>query len=109
MRLSTLSIVVAAAAAGQAVDASSARPDDSSLVKAAGDAAAIKGWYMQSTADTSSDMLAVSQPGFDVTSWYRVGSRGTVMVCVNRNSILSSISKTGKAANRLNVGWAPRE
>lgn len=108
MRLSTLSIVVAAAAAAQVVNASPARSDDC-FVKAAGDAAAIKGWYMQSTADTSSDMLAVSQPGFDVSSWYRVGSRGTVMVCVNRNSILSSISKTGKAANRLNAGWAPRE
>lgn len=109
MRLSILSIVVAAAAVAQVVNASPAHSDDCSLVKAAGDAAAIKGWYMQSTADTSSDMLAVSQPGFDVTSWYRVGSRGTVMVCVNRNSILSSISKTGKAANSLNAGWAPRE
>lgn len=80
MRLLSLSLGVAAVVA-QVVTASPARLDDCSLVKTAGDAAAIKGWYMQSTAEAATDMLAVSQPGFDVSSWYRVGSRGTVMVC----------------------------
>lgn len=82
MRVLSLSLGVVAAIV-QVVTASPARLDDAPLVTAAGDAAAIKGWYMQSTAKTSSDMLAVSQPGFDMSSWYRVGSRGTVMVCVN--------------------------
>ena len=84
MRLLSLSLGVAVAVA-QVATASPARLDDGYIVKTAGDAAAIKGWYMQSTSKASSDMLAVSQPGFDVSSWYRVGSRGTVMVCVNRN------------------------
>ena len=90
MRVLSLSLGVVAAIA-QVVTASPARLDDGPLVKTAGDAAAIKGWYMQSTAKTSSDMLAVSQPGFDMSSWYRVGSRGTVMVCVKSGLILPSI------------------
>lgn len=80
MRLLSLSLSVAATVA-QVVTASPARLDDCSLVKTAGDAAAIKGWYMQSAAKADTDMVAVSRPGFDVSSWYRVGSRGTVMVC----------------------------
>lgn len=98
MRLLSLSLGVVAAVA-QVVTASPALLEDGSLVKSAGDSAAIQGWYMQSTAEASSNMLAVSQPGFDVSSWYRVGSRGTVMVCVNSNWILPRISKAGNVAN----------
>lgn len=53
------------------------------IVGAAGQTNVIGGWNMQSTAKVSNDMVVVSQPGFDVSSWYRVGSHGTVMVSSN--------------------------
>ncbi|OBT63036.1 hypothetical protein VE03_08142 [Pseudogymnoascus sp. 23342-1-I1] len=116
MRLFSLSLGVAAAAVAQVANASPARLDDYSIVKTAGDAAAIKGWYMQSTAKTSSGMLAVSQPGFDVSSWYRVGSRGTVMAGLLENNVYSDKDlffsenlKTRVDHSQFDVPWLYRE
>ena len=62
---------------------------DAPLVASAGSTAVINGWYMQSSAHAPQDMAALSQPGADVSSWYRVGSRGTVMVSVLAVALLS--------------------
>ena len=53
---------------------------DVPFVSSAGSISTIKGWYMQSTAHTSENMTMLSLPGANVSSWYRVGSHGTVMV-----------------------------
>lgn len=52
------------------------------IVSSAGQTSVINGWYMQSSAKVSSSLTSVSQPGFDVSSWYRVGSHETVMVSI---------------------------
>ncbi|KFX96242.1 hypothetical protein V490_03437 [Pseudogymnoascus sp. VKM F-3557] len=115
MRFLSLSLAVAAAFARVAT-ASPARANDESPVKNAGDAAAIKGWYMQSTAHVSSDMLAVSKPGFDTSSWYRVGSRGTVMAGLLENNVYNDADlffsdnlKTMVDQSQFNVPWLYRE
>ncbi|KFY33980.1 hypothetical protein V494_07161 [Pseudogymnoascus sp. VKM F-4513 (FW-928)] len=115
MRLLPLSFGVAAAVARFAA-ASPAPLDDSSHVNTAGDAAAIKGWYMQSTAETSNDMLVVSKPGFDVASWYRVGSRGTVMAGLLENKVYNDTDlffsdnlKTMVEHSQFDVPWLYRE
>lgn len=72
-----LSIPVAIAGlASAARDAS-----DVTLLSSPGSIAPIKGWSMQSTIHASEDMITLSKAGADVSSWYRVGSYGTVMVC----------------------------
>lgn len=63
--------------------AGTAESKAASIVRAAGQSSVITGWSLQSSAKVSSNMAAVSQPGFDVSSWYRVGSHGTVMVGVD--------------------------
>jgi len=42
--------------------------------------APIKGWYMQSTTLASQDMTELSNPGANISSWFRIGSHGTIMV-----------------------------
>ncbi|KAJ5691792.1 Glycoside hydrolase family 2 N-terminal [Penicillium macrosclerotiorum] len=49
------------------------------LVSSPGDIAIIPGWSLQSSTRVSGDMPGLSQPGVDVSSWHRVGPRGTVM------------------------------
>jgi exo-1,4-beta-D-glucosaminidase len=53
---------------------------DIPFVSSAGSISTIEGWYMQSTAHTSQNMTILSLPDANVSSWYRVGSHGTVMV-----------------------------
>lgn len=45
-----------------------------------GECSTILEWYMQSTALVNQDVVALSSSGLDVSSWYRVGSHGTIMV-----------------------------
>lgn len=83
--LSLSSAVVVVAAVVRAIAAAVAAapgPTDVPLVASAGSTAAISGWYMQSSARASQNMVTLSQPGVDVSTWYRVGSHSTVMVCV---------------------------
>jgi exo-1,4-beta-D-glucosaminidase len=69
------------ASAWAAVAAVSVRGEqDAAFVSLAGNTTGIKGWNMQSSEHASKDMIALSMPGADVSSWYRVGSHGTVMV-----------------------------
>jgi exo-1,4-beta-D-glucosaminidase len=58
------------------------------IVRAAGQTSVIDGWSLQTSSKVSTNMTAVSQPGFDVSSWYRVGSHGTVMVGSNSVQLL---------------------
>ncbi|KAK4871046.1 hypothetical protein LT330_000283 [Penicillium expansum] len=57
------------------------------LVASAGDIAAIPGWYLQSSTKVSGGMDVLSKPGKDVSSWYRVGARGTVMAGLIENGV----------------------
>ncbi|KAF9238189.1 CAZyme family GH2 [Penicillium roqueforti] len=57
------------------------------LVATAGDIAAIPGWYLQSSTKVSEGMDVLSMPGKDVSSWNRVGSRGTVMAGLIENEV----------------------
>lgn len=49
------------------------------LVSSPGDISIIPGWSLQSSTRAPDDMPGLSQPGVDVSSWHRVGPRGTVM------------------------------
>ncbi|KAJ5584025.1 uncharacterized protein N7459_003825 [Penicillium hispanicum] len=57
------------------------------LVSSPGDSAIIPGWSMQSATHVSADMRALSRPGIDVSQWYRVGARGTVMAGLIENGV----------------------
>ncbi|KAI2713958.1 CAZyme family GH2 [Penicillium roqueforti] len=57
------------------------------LVATAGDIAAIPGWYLQSSTKVLEGMDVLSMPGKDVSSWHRVGSRGTVMAGLIENEV----------------------
>lgn len=71
-------LVVAVALASTSSAASGTQ--NAAIVSVAGSTVPIRGWYMQSTAHASEDMIVLSKPGADTKSWYRVGSHGTVMV-----------------------------
>lgn len=49
------------------------------LVSSPGDIAVIPGWSLESSLHVSGDMPGLSRPGVDVSTWHRVGPRGTVM------------------------------
>ena len=57
------------------------------LVASAGDVAAIPGWYLQSALKVPDDLAALSLPGADSSSWYRVSARGTVMAGLLENGV----------------------
>jgi exo-1,4-beta-D-glucosaminidase len=57
------------------------------LVASAGDVAAIPGWYLQSALKVPEDLSALSSPGADSSSWYRVSARGTVMAGLLENGV----------------------
>jgi exo-1,4-beta-D-glucosaminidase len=57
------------------------------LVASAGDVAIIPGWHLQSVIKVPDNMTALSAPGADVSSWYRVGARGTVMAGLIENGV----------------------
>ncbi|KAF7194254.1 Exo-beta-D-glucosaminidase [Pseudocercospora fuligena] len=49
------------------------------LVDGPGISAAIPRWSLQSTAQVSKALGDISKPGFDVSSWHKIGSKGTIM------------------------------
>lgn len=57
------------------------------LVSLPGDKSIIPGWNLQSSTKVSADMASLSQPGVNVSSWYRVSSRGTVMAGLIENGV----------------------
>ncbi|KAJ5833951.1 hypothetical protein N7474_002262 [Penicillium riverlandense] len=80
-------LLVTVLGAGPALSVITARADASLLVSASGDTAIIPGWNLQSITKVSDDMPTLSQPGVDVSSWYRVGARGTVMAGLIENGV----------------------
>jgi exo-1,4-beta-D-glucosaminidase len=99
MRTILLPLVAIAAVVPDSLGAPDTR--DTAIVSSPGSTVPIGGWYMQSTAHTSENMITLSKPGADTSSWYRVGSYGTVMVCFYRDT------SRGKLADSL--GRSPRE
>lgn len=75
--------IALAISAGACVAATDSKP----LVASAGDIATIPGWYLQSSTKVSGGMDVLSTPGKDVSSWYRVGARGTVMAGLIENGV----------------------
>lgn len=57
------------------------------LVSGPGERAVVPGWSMQSATWAQTDMSSLSQPGVNVSSWYRVGSRSTVMAGLLENGV----------------------
>lgn len=49
------------------------------IVSSSGQTGTIPGWSIQSVLHASDNFTALAQPGADVSEWYRVGSRKTVM------------------------------
>lgn len=57
------------------------------LVASPGDTAILPGWHLQSALHAPNDLAALSQPGVDVSKWYRIGSRATVMAGLLANGV----------------------
>lgn len=57
------------------------------LVSGPGERAVIPGWSMQSATWAQTNMSNLSQPGVNVSSWYRVGGRSTVMAGLLENGV----------------------
>ncbi|RXX19643.1 hypothetical protein DF216_10450, partial [Streptococcus oralis] len=81
--MSKLCIALAISASVCAAASTGSEP----LVALAGDIAAIPGWHLQSTTKVSEEIHVLSAPGKDVSSWYRVGARGTVMAGLIENGV----------------------
>lgn len=81
-RLRVFLLALAVSSSANAVSTDPAR-----LVVSAGDVATIPGWYLQSTTKVLGDIIALSVPGANVSSWYRVGARGTVMAGLIENEV----------------------
>ncbi|KAF3484434.1 exo-beta-D-glucosaminidase [Arthroderma uncinatum] len=88
----------------------------SSLVSSAGQCEIIPGWHLQSERRLSGDMSSLSLPGVDVSSWYRVGSRGTVMAGLVENNVYNETTlffsdnfKTVPDSEFRDVSWIYRE
>ncbi|KAJ6115435.1 hypothetical protein N7486_001213 [Penicillium sp. IBT 16267x] len=57
------------------------------LVSGPGQRVVIPGWSMQSATWAQTDLSSLSQPGVNVSSWYRVAGRSTVMAGLLKNGI----------------------
>ncbi|KAK2810773.1 hypothetical protein FQN49_008505, partial [Arthroderma sp. PD_2] len=93
-----------------------ATSSSSLLVSSAGQREIIPGWHLQSERHVSSDVVKLSSPGADISSWYRVSSRGTVMAGLVENNVynetylfFSENFKTIPDTEFRNVSWLYRE
>ncbi|KAH0562830.1 hypothetical protein GP486_002545 [Trichoglossum hirsutum] len=59
------------------------------LVSVAGDRAIIPGWYMQSSKGVPNNIGTSSHIGTDVSTWYHVSPRGTIMAGLLENGVYS--------------------
>ncbi|KAM5486502.1 putative exo-1,4-beta-D-glucosaminidase [Microsporum audouinii] len=91
-------------------------PSSSPLVSKAGQSEIIPGWYLQSERHVPRDISKLSLPGADVSSWYRVSSRGTVMAGLIENKVyeeshlfFSENFKSLPDADFRDVSWLYRE
>lgn len=55
------------------------------LVSAPGEAATVPSWKVQSSVITGNDASKLSVPGLDVTGWYTIGSKATLMSTLIEN------------------------
>lgn len=79
-KLSALSVILACVRA--------ATPNQQPLVSLPGDTAILSVWSLQSeTKLPDADLIGLSEPGVDVSSWYRVGGRHTVMTALIENGV----------------------
>ncbi|KAI9760173.1 MAG: hypothetical protein M1840_002590 [Geoglossum simile] len=108
--------LVALAPAGHGAPNLSYRSGPSALVSVAGDRAVIPGWHMQSTQHLSDSAVTLSRPGADVSTWYRVSPRGTVMAGLLENRVYSDSDlffsdnlDTKVDYSAFNVPWLYRE
>lgn len=62
------------------------------LVSFPGDTAIIPEWSLQSATRVSPDITGLSKSGADVSSWYRMGPRGTVMAALLENGVYDQSS-----------------
>lgn len=86
------------------------------LVSTVGDDAIIPGWNLQTTANLSSDMTNLSMPGADVSSWYRLSSRGSILAGQLENGVYNDTElffsenlETMLDASDYQVPWVFRE
>lgn len=87
-----------------------------SLALSPGDKSIIPEWRLQSSERVSSDMPGLSRPGADVSSWYRVAARGTVMAGLIENGVyndtdmfFSDNMKNISDASRFQSPWIYRQ
>jgi exo-1,4-beta-D-glucosaminidase len=59
----------------------------SPIVSAAGDTSILSGWRLHSTKNLSASIEDLSQPGYDVFSWYHAPARGTVFAALIENGV----------------------
>jgi exo-1,4-beta-D-glucosaminidase len=87
LRMLTVTALVAAVCGVTVAPPASGQPSASLAVgAAAGTAAALPGYLIQTSAQVS-DEAAVSKPGFPTTGWYPVSSRSTVYAGLLRNNV----------------------
>lgn len=80
LKLSALSVTLACVHA--------ATPNQQPLVSLPGDIAVLPEWSFQSeTKLPEADIIGLSKPGVDVSSWYRMGARHTVMAALIENGV----------------------
>jgi exo-1,4-beta-D-glucosaminidase len=118
--MQTISIVyifpIVLALAGFGTPSLSNVSSSSALVSVAGDKAVIPGWYMQSTQHVSSSVSTLSRASADVSTWYRVSPRGTIMAGLLENGVykdsdlfFSDNLDTKVDYSAFNVPWIYRE
>src|SRR5436190_1997572 len=86
------------------------------LVSVASDRAIIPGWHMQSTQHVSDSISTLSRAGADVSTWYRVSPRGTIVAGLLENGVyndselfFSNNLDTEIDYSAFNVPWLYRE
>ncbi|KAJ5633431.1 Glycoside hydrolasefamily 2N-terminal [Penicillium lividum] len=86
------------------------------LVSSPGERNIIPAWSMQPSSLVRTSMSSLSQPGNDVSSWYRVGPRNTVMAGLLENRVYdetelfySETMKTLTGQRIFNEPWIYRE
>ncbi|KAL2812743.1 glycoside hydrolase superfamily [Aspergillus granulosus] len=80
-----------------------------------GDQVSIAGWHLQSTHAVNDNLTAWSLPHANVSSWYRIGSRATILAGLIENNVYSesdlfySDHLAGVSKEDFNVPWLYRE
>ncbi|KAF2021170.1 glycoside hydrolase family 2 protein [Aaosphaeria arxii CBS 175.79] len=57
------------------------------IVTLPGQIATIPAWHVQSSRQIGNDQSKLSDPGLDTSSWYKIGTRGTLMATLLENNV----------------------